>query len=165
MSQIEHLTTEAAVQTYESTREIFDALLKEVRELSKKKPELVLTAGKVNIINRVLRELVKILEPEPEGQYLDLLDQSLPQTSDALFVMVQFEQALEAFRMRYDSEDGWMTPELIAELEAEGIDDEDDDDDEDEDDDDAEDDDDEDEDDDDDDNWEDDEDEDWEDDD
>lgn len=121
MSEMEHITTETAVQTYECTREIFDALLNETRELSKKKPDLELTACKVHIINRVLRELMTILQKEPEGKFLAELGQSLPQASDVLFVMVQFEAALDAFSERYDSDDGWMTPELIAELEADGI--------------------------------------------
>ena len=117
------VTTEEAVSTYLATNNIFLGLLKEIRELSKKKPDAVLSVGKVKIVNRVLKDLKEILDVEPEGKFLDILDDSeLPQTSDAVLVMVQFETALASFEGRYyqsykvDSFSGkssWVTPEFL----------------------------------------------------
>ena len=127
MTEFEHITTNEAVATYEATNDIFSGLIREVRELSKKKPDAILSTGKVKIINRVLTDLKGLLEKEPEGKFLDLLDdQELPQTSDAVLVMVQYETALRAFHSRYTervnwpyrkSEIEWITPELVAEYE------------------------------------------------
>lgn len=129
MTEMEDVTTEAAVQTYESTRDLFDALLEVFKELSKKKPDLPLTAGQADIINLMLRQLVTIVEEEPEGKILKEFDvESLQQVSDAVMIMVLFEQALDAFSQRYHSDEGWITSELIAELEAEDIEPEDEDD-------------------------------------
>ena len=60
----------------------------------------------------------------PEGKYLDELDDdALPQVSDALLVMVQFETALAKFVTRhfnYVSAYGrhvWITEEVVVEME------------------------------------------------
>lgn len=115
----EYITTNAAVETYTSSAPIFEGLLKEVRELSKKKPEATMSAGKVKLINRVLTDLLTILKDEPAGKYLDELDDdALPQMSDAVLTMVQFETALTSFRVRYRkyvyNEHYWITSEQLA---------------------------------------------------
>lgn len=95
-------TTQNAVDLYEASVEIFRGLIGEVRELSKKKPDATLNKGKVRIINRVLADLQIVLSSEPEKKFLDLLDdEELPQTSDAVLVMVQYESALSEFPKRY----------------------------------------------------------------
>lgn len=100
--KFEFLTTDAAVEIYEASNPIFEGILKEVRELSKKKPEATMNPGKVKLINRVLEDLLKILIDEPAGKYLSELDEdSLPQVSDAVLTMVQFESALNSFQSRY----------------------------------------------------------------
>ena len=118
--------TEKAVSTYLATNDIFSGLLKEIRELSKKKPDAIMSAGKVKLVNRVLEDLKQILDTEPEGKFLDLLDDNdLPQTSDAVLAMVQFETALKSFRSKYYQSYGttynlrssWVTPEFIKEYE------------------------------------------------
>lgn len=123
MIDVEKPTTQEAVSAYLATNHIFLGLMKEIRELSKKKPDAILSAGKVKIVNRVLTDLKKFLDPEPEGKFLDLLDDSdLPQTSDAVLVMVQFESALNSFRERYhksyktdgfSTKSAWITPEFL----------------------------------------------------
>ena len=130
-SEFEHVTTDAAVEIYTSSTPIFNGVLQEVRELSKKKPEATMSASKVKIVNRILNDLLVILKEEPAGKYLDALDdESLPQVSDAVLTMVQFESALEAFELRYyqyvDRKRYWITSELLAEWNAddEGQDDE-----------------------------------------
>jgi hypothetical protein len=118
--EFEHITQNAKVEIYRASNPIFDGLLKEVRELSRKKPEATMSPGKVKMINRVLGDLLDILKDQPTGKYLEILDDTaLPQMSDALLTMVQFESALRAFKSRfYRNVSGnmyWITDELLKE--------------------------------------------------
>ena len=124
MSDFDHVTNDAVIETYGPARSVFTVLLREVRELSKKKPEATLSASKVKLVN----DLLTFLSSEPEGRYLDALkDDDLPQVSDALLMMVQFDAALDAFKARYYkrisselyAEKFWITEELVAELQEE----------------------------------------------
>ncbi|RWM98976.1 MAG: hypothetical protein EOR86_04960 [Mesorhizobium sp.] len=100
--EVTRRTTQVAVDAYLATVEIFSGLISEVRELSRKKPDATLNKGKVRLINRVLADLQLVLASEPEKKFLDLLDDDeLPQTSDAVLVMVQYESALAEFPKRY----------------------------------------------------------------
>ncbi len=128
MSEFEPATTKAAVATYQSAIGVFTALLREVRELSKKKPDATLSASKVKLINNVLDDLLTFVKGEPEGKYLERLeDDDLPQVSDALMMMAQFNAALDAFNKRYhryvkvgyERQHHWITVEQVAEWEAE----------------------------------------------
>ena len=79
-----------------------------------------MSTGKVKIVNRVLSDLLEILKPEPAGKYLEALDdESLPQVSDAVLTMVQFESALKSFASRYcrfiGGEHQWITEKFVAE--------------------------------------------------
>lgn len=121
MTDFDHITTEKYTLVYEAVSDIFFGLIKEMRELSKKKPDATLSTEKVLILNRVLSDAKSILSEEPEGKYLDLLsDEKLPQNSDVVLVMVQFEKALRAFHSRYTTRKGviglervWVTSESI----------------------------------------------------
>ncbi|SEN69910.1 hypothetical protein SAMN05192583_3350 [Sphingomonas gellani] len=128
MSEFDPATTEAAVATYQSAIGVFTPLLHEVRELSKKKPDATLSASKVKLVNNVLDDLLAIVKSEPEGKYLERLeDDDLPQVSDALMMMAQFNAALDAFNKRYhryvkvrfERQHRWITVEQVAEWEAE----------------------------------------------
>jgi hypothetical protein len=44
--EFEHVTTNAAVERYVSSTPIFEGILREVRELSRKKPEATMSAGR-----------------------------------------------------------------------------------------------------------------------
>ncbi len=100
--EFQHITTDNIVATYEAALGIFSGLMQEMRELSKKKPDATLSKGKVTIINRVLEDLKSVMANEPEAKFLDLLDdQQLPQNSDAVLVMVQYERAIRKFPQRY----------------------------------------------------------------
>ena len=119
------VTTENSVAIYKATNAIFLGLLQEIRELSKKKPDSIMSAGKVSIINRVLEDLKLVLDKEPQGKFLDVLgDENLPQTSDAVLIMCQYETALKAFKNKYyqsyktgkyDVKGAWVTPEFLNE--------------------------------------------------
>ena len=130
MSDFDHVTTAAAVSIFDSATGVFSALLREVRELSKKKPDATLNPSKVKVINAVLIDLLTFLGSEPEGKYLQVLeDDALPQVSDALMMMAQFDAALDAFRVRYHRHVGrssyarskhyWITEEQLAEWDEE----------------------------------------------
>ena len=83
-----------------------------MRELSKKKPDLVMSAPKVQMINRILRDVAQTVANEPQAAYLELLDEdTLPTNSDALFVMVQHEAALSAFKNNHFNflSESWLT--------------------------------------------------------
>ncbi|CAD7055948.1 hypothetical protein RHAB21_00827 [Pseudorhizobium halotolerans] len=120
-----YITTDAKVAEYEASHDVFASLLDEVKELSKKKPDASMSAGKVKIVNRVLDNLLVVLEGQPDAKYLDTLDDDdLPQVSDAVLVMVQFKSALASFRDRhYQHVPGyghhWITAELIEHLKDE----------------------------------------------
>ena len=126
MTEFEYVTTSADVETYDSSSGIFKSLLMEIKELSKKKPEATMSPAKVKIINRVLDDLLIFLKDEPTGKYLDTLDdETLPQMSDAVLIMVQFENALICFKTRYKkyhellNEENWITKEQLAKWDEE----------------------------------------------
>lgn len=128
MNEFEHVTTDASVTTYNSARGVFTALLHEVRELSKKKPDATMSPSKVRLINKVLDDLLTVLKGDAEGKYLQRLeDEDLPQVSDAVLMMAQFDAALDAFKRRYfqsvkigyEREHHWITVEKLAEWRAE----------------------------------------------
>jgi len=123
MTRFSHVIAKDKIAVYKATQSIFEGLIKEIRELSKKKPDATLSASKVQILNRVLEDLKGLLDKEPEGKFLDLLDdENLPQTSDAVLIMVQFETALDAFFDRYTTQvkkdsyswsTVWVTPDFV----------------------------------------------------
>lgn len=123
-NQFPHVTTPERVSEYEASHDVFASLLDEVKELSKKKPDATMSAGKVRIVNRVLQNLLMVLEGQPDAKYLEVLDDAdLPQVSDAVLVMVQFKSALGSFKRRHQrhiAEYGlhWITPDLIAHIKA-----------------------------------------------
>lgn len=117
------VTTVARVNEYTASSDVFQALLLEVKELSKKKPDAVMSPSKVKIINKVLENLLEVLSHQPESKYLERLDDDdLPQVSDAVLMMVQFRSALDKFKNRHfrkvDRSVKWVTEELIEELRA-----------------------------------------------
>ena len=121
MTEFEHITSESVIAVYDASSGVFAGILSEMRELSKKKPDVTLNNKKVEIINRVLGDLLSFLKEEPEGKYLDLLDdEELPQNSDAVLVMVQYEKAITAFSGRYHGrilgEYDWITEERLSKL-------------------------------------------------
>ena len=107
MKQGQVATTAAEAEAYDATINIFEGLFREIKELSKKKPDAVMSKFKVDQINRLLGDIRAFLKNEPEAKYLDLLeDETLPQVGDAVVVMAQYEGALKGFHERhygYDS--------------------------------------------------------------
>ena len=122
-----NVTTDARVKAYQASSDVFEGLLREMRELSKKKPDATLSKNKVQILNRILTDISAVLDDEPEAKYLDLLDdEQLPQNSDAVLVMVQHETALAAFEKRYyvyfrDFGQTWVTEASLRALQEYGV--------------------------------------------
>jgi hypothetical protein len=122
---IRDVTTSEKSEEYDASRDVFKSLLHEVKELSKKKPDATMSKAKVKIVNRVLGNLLTVLEGQPDAKYLESLDDDdLPQVSDAVLIMVQFESALEAFRKRYFRNvrrygHQWVTTDLVGFLREE----------------------------------------------
>lgn len=119
------VTTKLAVNAYQAATPVFQALLREMRELSRKKPDATLSLAKVRMLNRVLVDLLEFLKGEPTGKYLESLNEDLlPQVSDAVLTMVQFDSALDAFKGRYYQRVHgtyyWITRELLEEWSAVG---------------------------------------------
>jgi len=95
-------TTREKADGYDGVVEAFRHLNKELKALGMKKPAETLNDGKVKFINRILTDIQAFMNDEPEGKYLDLLDdETLPQYSDAILILSQYEGALSGFRSRY----------------------------------------------------------------
>jgi hypothetical protein len=61
----------------------------------------LLGAG-VSIVNRLLSDILGLLDGEPQRQYLDLLDEDdLPQNSDVSLMLGQVMSAMGIFRTKY----------------------------------------------------------------
>lgn len=90
------------VRQYEALMPLLTAMFNEFKELSKKKPDGVLNRRKVELVNRLLKDVLVILEDQPSRAYLDLFDEDdMPQNSDVLLMLSQFHAAMQAFRDRY----------------------------------------------------------------
>lgn len=119
--EFKFITNKERVDEYLASHDVFQALLIEIKELSKKKPDAIMNAGKVKVINRVLENLLLVLKGQPDEKYLDTLDDDdLPQMSDAVLTMVQFQSALDSYKSRHykwlDHEHQWITEEFVQEL-------------------------------------------------
>ena len=58
----DNVTTREKAEAYKATNDILLASLSEIRQLSKKKPDAMLTTTKVTIVNRVLFDLLAFLQ-------------------------------------------------------------------------------------------------------
>jgi hypothetical protein len=87
---------------HDSLMPLLQAMFREFQDASKKKPDAVLNRRKVEIVNRLLADIFKILDGEPTRQYLDLLDEDqLPQNSDVVLILGQAAAAMGAFKDKY----------------------------------------------------------------
>ena len=103
----ENRPTKDTVARFKMLSPMLSSLLDEVREFSKKKPDGVLNKFKVATLNRTLKDIKDILSSDPSNQYLDLLDEdSLPQNSDAVLVLGQFQAAMSHFKSKYYGNNG-----------------------------------------------------------
>ncbi len=92
---------------------VFDCLVplltaahREMSELSKKKQDGIVNALKIRNINRLLVELGKLLENDPSRSFVELLDEdSLPENSDVVLLLSQWQAALAQYKARHYGHD------------------------------------------------------------
>ncbi len=108
--------THAQVAEFEMLWPILKSLLAETKELSKKKADNPLNKLKIGMINKVLERVKKLLATDPAIKFLELLDdETLPSNSDAVFIIAQYDAAMEQYKDKhygYDNdklEHGWFT--------------------------------------------------------
>jgi len=108
--------TDEQAATYDRLVPMLEAAHREMTELSKKKQDGVVNTLKIKMLNRLLTELSKVLENDHSHDFVDMLDEEmLPQNSDVVLVLSQWQAALRQFRVKhygYDSasrEERWFT--------------------------------------------------------
>ncbi|MFE3408688.1 hypothetical protein ACFXMT_10200 [Streptomyces mirabilis] len=98
--------TEAQAETYDRLVPMLTAAHREMSELSKKKQDGVVNALKIRNINRLLDELLKVLGDDPSRDFLEELDEdTLPQNSDVVLLLSQWQAALGQFKRRHYGQD------------------------------------------------------------
>jgi hypothetical protein len=98
--------TKKQAETLELVSPILTAVVTEVRELSKKKQDGVLSPLKVRSINRLLGDVQAALADDPSTRYLDLLEEDeLPQNSDAVVVLTQWEAEVKQYKNKNQGPD------------------------------------------------------------
>jgi|SRR5665647_590571 len=115
--------TEAQGATFDRLNPMLEAAHREMSELSKKKQDGIVNALKIKMLNRLLTELSAVLKDDPSHAFLDLLDEeSLPQNSDVVLILSQWQASLKQFHTKhygYDpgrSESRWFTVEAPRNL-------------------------------------------------
>ncbi len=110
--------TEEQAATYDRLVPMLEAAHREMTELSKKKQDGIVNALKIKMLNRLLGELSNIIENDPSHAFVDMLDdETLPQNSDAVLILSQWQAALKQYKDRhygYDratNENRWFTSE------------------------------------------------------
>lgn len=95
-------TTREKADKHDAIMPMVSAMFREFQELTKKKPEATLNENKVRIVNRLLREVMVVIDGEPTQSYIEALDEEgLPQNSDVLLMLGQAVAAMEAFKEKY----------------------------------------------------------------
>lgn len=104
--------TKKQAETLELVSPILTAVVAEMRELSKKKQDGLLSPLKVRSINRLLGDVQTSLSDDPSTRYLDLLEEDeLPQNSDAVLILTQWEAAVAQYRDKhqgFDEDRDWV---------------------------------------------------------
>lgn len=98
--------TEAEVATYERLVPMLDAAHREMSELSRKKQDGIVNSLKIRNINRLLKDLLTVLDHDPSKEYVELLnEEELPQNSDAVLLLSQWRAALQQYKRRHCGKD------------------------------------------------------------
>lgn len=99
-------TTSEKVAQYRNLEPLFSSMYAEIQTLCKKKPDATLNRMKVDMINKLLTGVQDLLEKEEAKDFLYLLDQeSLPQYSDVVLILSQYEASLKKFMRKYHGRD------------------------------------------------------------
>ncbi|MEH2311101.1 MAG: hypothetical protein V7K35_06660 [Nostoc sp.] len=107
MKKDQQQTSLVKADLHEVTMPLIHAMHVEFKELSKKKPDAVLSENKVKIVNRLLESCRKVLDSETSLDYLDLIDEDdIPRNSDVVLMLSQYVAAMKQFKSTYYSWDG-----------------------------------------------------------
>jgi len=97
-------------ELYEITMPLLQAMYREFKELSKKKPEGAVGKVKIKVVNRLLTKCQEVLEAEASIDYLDVLDEDdVPQNSDVVLTLSQYVAAMQQFQSTYYKYNEWTT--------------------------------------------------------
>lgn len=120
-----HLPTEEMVRNYKYLSPALSSLYGEIKDLSKKKPDGIVSAYKIRLVNKTLTDVKQLLPTDPALSHLDVFSEDdLPQYSDLILVLGQFQAALVRFQKqfnRYDSDRSttrWITQEDPSDQDA-----------------------------------------------
>jgi hypothetical protein len=98
--------TEEQAATYDRLVPMLEAAHREMTELSKKKQDGIVNTLKIKMLNRLLGELSKIIANDPSHAFVDMLDEeTLPQNSDAVLILSQWQAALKQYKDRHHGRD------------------------------------------------------------
>jgi hypothetical protein len=89
-------------QQWEMLFPMLNAVLMEMKVLSKGKPNDPLNEFKAKSVNKILTKIIELLSGEATIEFLELLDEdTLPKNSDTVFMLVQFKSAMDQFKSKY----------------------------------------------------------------
>lgn len=95
------ISTEKA-STHDTIMPLLEAMYKEFKELSKKKPDAAISKSKINLANRLLQKVRFVLGDEESIDFLDLIEEDdVPQASDVTLMLSQYVAAMESFHNKY----------------------------------------------------------------
>jgi hypothetical protein len=96
------ITTREKASNHDALAPLLNAMYLEFKGLVSKKPDGVISKNKIAIVNRLLKDILTILEGEPNRPYLDLMNEDdLPQNSDVALVLSQYRAAMDQFKEKY----------------------------------------------------------------
>jgi hypothetical protein len=107
MKKEQRTTTVAKAELYDVVKPLLTAMYNEFKELSKKKPDGAVSKDKIKVVNRLLLKCRDILKDESSIEYLDLLvEDNVPQNSDVVLMLSQYEATMRQFYSIYNGRDG-----------------------------------------------------------
>ena len=107
MEKVKSYTTDKKSSAHDTTMPLLEAMYIEFKEISKKKPDAAISKSKINIANRLLKEIRIVLSDEASITFLDILDEDdVPQASDVTLILSQYVAAMKAFKKKYHGWDG-----------------------------------------------------------
>ena len=96
------VTTLVRAGMYETLEPLLKAMYGEFQELSRKKQDGVLNKNKIQVVNRLLKDVLSVVEDEPARAYLDLINEDdMPQNSDIALLLSQYRATMTQFHERY----------------------------------------------------------------
>jgi hypothetical protein len=121
-----HLPTNAMAHSYQYLSPALSSLYLEIKDLSKKKPDGIVTPYKLRLVNKTLSDIKQLLPVDPALSHVDVFSEDdLPQYSDLILVLGQFQAVRARFKAkfyRYDrdrSGSRWVTQEDPSDVDDE----------------------------------------------